>query len=168
MTTTDPTGHRGPSPARDDVHEVGALPGTRIEWVIAAARASGLLLALRAAEVAGRAAPPPPLDSGRALRAWARVVRPVLDRSGCTTVGVGLDDLRIVAAAAAALGSALCRSRAGGTADPVVEVLRADAAAQQVTAEDLVAQLARVHGVLTAAGPGSAAEIWWAGATPRG
>lgn len=163
MTTTDPVGRPDPCSVRG-MREVGPLPGTRQEWVTAAARVSGVLLALRAAETAGLAVPPPPLDGGRALRAWARVVRPVLDRTDRVVVPVGIDDLHVVAAAAAALGTALCRVRAGGGPDPVVDVLRADAAAQQATAGQLVMQLARVHGTLTAGAPGSAGEIWRAGA----
>ncbi|MBP2368734.1 hypothetical protein [Pseudonocardia parietis] len=163
MTTTGPVGHPDPFSVRG-LREVGPLPGTRQEWVTAAARVSGVLLALRAAEAAGLAAPPPPLDGGRTLRAWARVVRPVLDRTEHVTVPIGLGDLHVLAAAAAALGTALCRVRSGGGPDPVVDVLRADAAAQQATAGQLVMQLARVHGTLTAGAPGTAGQIWQAGA----
>jgi hypothetical protein len=138
------------------------LPGTRRGWVRALGQVSGLLLALRAEEADG-ATPPDPLADGLALRAWSSLTGPVLrDPARLTVPEVDIIDLALVGAAARVLGTSLCRWRAGGPADAVTAVLRREAAVHDCSPEHLVAQVARVHGVLAAADGPSGALVWWA------
>jgi hypothetical protein len=141
----------------------GGLPGTRAEWVTVRGQVSGLLLALREAEATAGASVPAPLSGGRALRAWGYLA-PGL-RPGSRRVAGSVADLALLGRAARVLGQRLCRARVSGTDDaddPVVQVLRREADVHDVAPERLVAQLARVHGVLSAPSPASAAAVWWA------
>jgi hypothetical protein len=58
------------------------------------------------------------------------------------------------------LGHALCRARVVGVDDDAVHVLRLEAGVYHCAPERLVAQLARVHGVLSAPHPASAHAVW--------
>lgn len=147
------------------VYVVGDLPGSRQEWIFATARVSGVLLTLRSGETGRRIALPDPLAGGRTLRAWARIVRPVLDRAAGATVVVPVAELDVVADAAAALGRTLCRSSQRHIADdPVLRLLECEADVLGSTPGSLVAQLARVHGVLTTGCSETARALWRAGA----
>lgn len=155
-----------PSPAagRIDLPRAPApLPGTRHEWVLAAALVSGLLLTLRGAERTGAVALPEPLAGSATLRSWGRVLRTVLDHRA-TRPAPSTADLDVVARAGVVLGSTLATARAGGRAGPLARVLLADTVALCVPAETVVAQLPRVHGALTAGDPRVAAALWTAGA----
>jgi hypothetical protein len=122
-------------------------------WVIARGRISGLLLALRHAEVEVGAALPLPLAGGAALRAWAVVC------SGRDTATARVA-LALVGEAARVLGTGVCRLRSGGTDDVVTKVLEQEATVHGCTPERLVAELARAHGVLAAPDRVSAALVW--------
>lgn len=142
--------------------EETVLPGARRDWVAALSQVSGLLLALRQEEADG-ATPPDPLADGLALRAWGGLTGPLLrDHERPATPDVHLVDLAVVGAAARVLGASLCRWRAGAPADVVAAVLRRQADVHGRTPEHLVAQVARVHGVLSAADAASAVLVWHA------
>jgi hypothetical protein len=146
-----------PRTAGDDVP---GPPGTRRQWVTALGEVAGLLLALREAEADG-AVPPLPLAGGHALRAWSAVTRPVLRDPGRITIpGARREDLAAVAAAARLFGRSLCRWRAGDAPDILTTVVRAQAAVHERDPEWLVAQVARIHGVLSAPDPVSARIVW--------
>ena len=138
------------------------LPGGHYEWVVAAALVSGLLLTLRGAERAGGVALPEPLAESVTLRSWGRLVRTVLDHRA-TRPAPPSADLDVVARAGAVLGSTPAAARATGHAGPLARVLLADTAALHLPAETVVAQIARVHGALTAGYPVVAATVWAAG-----
>lgn len=151
-------------PAEPEVRIVGELPGTRREWVDATARVVGLLLSARGSEACGDSDLPDPLRGGAALRAWARVLRPVMDRrAGRVAVEVPAADLAVVAEAAETLGGLLCRARTTGAPNPVSRLLIWDAELYYTTPEWTVAQVARVHGVLTSTDPEDAELMWRAG-----
>lgn len=143
------------------------LPGTHHEWVVAAALVSGLLLTLRGAERTGGVALPEPLAASATLRSWGRVVRTVLDHR-TTRPAPSSSDLDVVARAGVVLGSTLAAARATGHPGPLARVLLADTAPLHLPAETVVAQLARVHGALTAGDPVVAATVWAAGAPETG
>jgi hypothetical protein len=138
--------------------EARGLPGTRAEWVTVLGQVSSLLLALRRAEAREGAVLPAPLAGGRALRAWGCATRRV--RPGADQVAGSPADVAIVGHAARVLGHALCRAQVAGVDDDAVHVLRLEAGVYHCTPEWLVAQLARVHGVLSASRPASAHAVW--------
>lgn len=144
-----------PTP-RDPV-EADGLPGAHREWVTARGQVSGLWCALREAETDDGAVLPAPLGGGVAQRSWGAVSR---DLPGEVTRGADPDALRVVGHAARVLGHRLCRWRVSGVADLVTAVLRDEAALHEREPEWLVAQVARVHGVLSAPDPLSAAAVW--------
>jgi hypothetical protein len=72
------------------------------------------------------------------------------------------EEFALVALAARVLATSLCRWRVRGVADLVTAVLRAEAAVHECEPEWLVAQLARVHGVLSAPDAVSAGLVWHA------
>jgi hypothetical protein len=152
-----------PRPAADEAADhTSAPPGTRREWVRALGQISGLLLALREAETDG-ATPPDPLAGGLALRAWSALTRPVLrDPDRITITDARPEVLALVARTARVLATSLCRWRVSGVADLVTTVLREEAAVHQREPEWLVAQVARVHGVLSAPDAVSAGVVWHA------
>ncbi len=148
-----------------EVRIVRDLPGSRREWVAATARVSGLLLSARGTEAGGELELPDPLRGGTALRAWARIVRPVMDRTADhDAVEVPVADLAVVADAAATLGRLLCRARTTGAQNAVSRLLIWDAESYYSTPEWIVAQIARVHGVLASGDPEDARLVWRAGA----
>ncbi|GLZ47044.1 hypothetical protein Acsp06_32290 [Actinomycetospora sp. NBRC 106375] len=137
-----------------------APPGSRREWVTALGQVSGLLLTVRETEADG-ASPPDPVAGGWALRAWSAATRPILrERDRVTLPDVRPEDLAVLAATAHVLGASLARWRAGRGGDLLTAVLRCEAAMHGRDPEWLVAQLARVHGVLSAPGPVSAGLVW--------
>jgi hypothetical protein len=144
-----------PRAGRDDAR---GLPGTRAQWVAVLGQVSGLLLALRQAETSEGADLPAPLAGGRALRAWGCATRRV--RPGADHVAGSPGDVALVGQAARVLGHELCRAQVTGLDDDAVHVLRLEAGVHHCTAEWLVAQLARVHGVLSAPYPASAHAVW--------
>jgi hypothetical protein len=129
------------------------------EWVTVRGQVSGLLLALRQAEIEEGIPLPVPLTHGETLRSWTAAMR-APDRDD----GEALD---LLGWAARTLGRSLCRWRATGVRDVVATVLLREAAAQDCEPELLVAQVARVQGVLTAPDPVSAALVWDALADTR-
>ncbi|GAA1855485.1 hypothetical protein GCM10009836_39460 [Pseudonocardia ailaonensis] len=148
---------------------VRAVPGTPAEWTQVTGRVSGLLLAYADVERRG-AELPAPLRQRAALRAWARVARPVRAAVGgagpAALEEIPPADLRTLDATARLLGRHLCRMQTEGPgATPVTAVLAVEAAVYGVPAGELVAQLARVHGVLDldAGRPSLARTIWEAG-----
>lgn len=143
-----------PRTAGDDVSQP---PAIRREWVAALGQVSGLLLALREEEADGTV-PPDPLADGVALRAWAAVTRPASLHDPDSVIRP--EDLALVARTACVLGGSVCRWRAGGHADVLTNVLRREAAVHGRAPEWLVAQLARVHGVLSAPDPVAARLVW--------
>ena len=150
------------SAADDAADHTSAPPGTRREWVRALGQVSGLLLALREAETDG-AIPPDPLAGGLALRAWSALTRPVLrDPDRITITDARPEALALVARTARVLATSLCRWRVTGVADLVTAVLREEAAVHECEPEWLVAQVARVHGVLSAPDTVSAGVVWHA------
>ncbi|MEJ2861789.1 hypothetical protein [Actinomycetospora flava] len=112
---------------------------------------SGLLLALRAAEVDAEVVLPVPLTRGMALDAWAAARR-----------DPGWQALDLLGWAARTLGRSVARWRATGVRDLLVDVLESEAAVHGCAPEQLVAQVARVHGVLSAPDPASADLVWHA------
>jgi hypothetical protein len=131
-----------------------AVPGTAPEWTRAADQISSLLLTLAAAENAGHAMPEP-LRAGRALRAWTRLEAPLLTAVRAANpvpvvvaVLVPVSDTDILGATARLLGRVLCEFRVHSTGGEIARTLLHTARAQDTTLELLVAQLARVHGVL--------------------
>ncbi|WP_018332601.1 AMP-binding protein [Actinomycetospora chiangmaiensis] len=120
---------------------------------------SGLLLALREAEREQHTTLPTPLAGGAALRAWAAACS-VADNARANAKASAA--LELVGQAARLLGTALCRLRATGAGDLITEVLEQEAVVHDCTAERLVAELARAHGVLSAPDHLSAALIWQA------
>lgn len=147
------------------VRVVRDLPGSRREWVNATARVSGLLVSVRGYETGPGSDLPEALRGGRALRAWARTVRPVIDRNAeQIAVEVPAADFAVVADAAATLGRLLCHARTTGTENAVSRLLTWDAGLYVTTPEWIAAQVARVHGVLTSRGPEDARLVWRAGA----
>lgn len=151
-----------------------AVPGTAAEWTSAAGRISGLLLALAETEAAGHELPAP-LHARRTLRAWARLKTPVLAAVRVpgrppVAVLVRACDVDTLGAAGRLLGRALCRERVHGAGGALGRALLRDAREQGTSPERLVAQLARVHGVLDAEPwPGDPAHdpalaLWRAGA----
>jgi hypothetical protein len=149
-------------PADDAAAGTSAPPGTRREWVRALGQVSGLMLALREAEADG-ATPPDPLAGGLALRAWSGLTRPVLrDPDRITLPDARPEELALVARAARVLATSLCRWRVGGVVDLVTAVLREEASVHECEPERLVAQVARVHGVLSAPDAVSAGVVWHA------
>lgn len=172
MTTPNPTASDGdredagptprtpepsPSPADQPLPPgtvLRAVPGTRSEWVHAADQISSLLLALAVAENKGHPMPDP-LHAGRALRAWARVKAPLLAAVSAAdptpapvAVPVPAADADTLGATARLLGRVLCEYRVHGTGGEIALTLIHAARAQATTLEALVAQLARVHGVV--------------------
>jgi hypothetical protein len=148
---------RPPADAGDD------LPGTHREWVTALGQVSGLLCTLREAEAPdGTVVLPVPLAHGVALRAWAAVARPVRSGGGAVPVDLPPHALRLVGQAARVLGDRLCRARASGVDDLVTVVLHDEADVHGRDPEWLVAQVARVHGVLSAPDPVEARAVWHA------
>ncbi len=140
-----------------------ALPGTHWEWLTALGQVSGLLCALREVEAPDATVVlPVPLAHGLALRAWAAVARPVRSSGGATPVDLAPHALRLVGRAARVLGDRLCRARASGVDDLVTAVLHDEAAVHGREPEWLVAQVARVHGVLSAPDPVGARAVWHA------
>jgi len=134
------------------------LPGTRAEWVTVRGQVSGLLLALQEAEVTDGASLPAPLSGGRTLRAWGYARQGV--RPGSRRVACSVAELAILGRSARVLGHRLCRARISGADDAVVHVLRREASVHDCVPEWLVAQIARVHGVLSAPSPVSAQVVW--------
>lgn len=131
-----------------------AVPGTSSEWVHAADQISGLLLALAAAENEGHAIPDP-LHAGRALGAWTRLKAPLLAAVRAAdpapepvAVPVPAADADTLGATARLLGRVLCEYRVHSTGGEIALTMINTARAQDTTLEGLVAQLARVHGVL--------------------
>jgi hypothetical protein len=140
--------------------DVTGPPGTRRAWTTALGQVSGLLLTLREEELSGTALPEV-LADGTALRAWSVLTRPVLrDPERVTLPHARPEDLAVLGRAARVLGASLCRWRASGAADVVTAVLHSEAAMHDREPEWLVAQLARIHGVLSAPGPVSAWLVW--------
>ncbi len=136
------------------------LPGTPQEWTRVIGQVSGLMLALVGAQSDGHDVPEP---LGRpSARAWGRVaaaLRPPAGPVPSAAAVVRTADLEVLGAAAQALGRELCRHRARDVVTTTVAVLLAEAAEHDRAPEHLVAQLARVHGVLDADGP-DADELW--------
>ncbi|MDD7967176.1 hypothetical protein [Actinomycetospora lemnae] len=128
------------------------------EWVTLRGQVSGLLLALRQAEIDEGVPLPVPLTHGETLRSWTAATR--------TPVPDDREALDLLGWAARTLGRSLCRWRATGVRDVVATVLLDEAAAHGCEPELLVAQVARVQGVLTAPDPVSAALVWGALADP--
>ncbi len=132
-----------------------AVPGTTAEWTQVLGRISGLLLALAETESSGHLLPAP-LRGREALRAWARLkipiataVRPWPDALDTrVTVGVPTGDVDVLGACARVLGGALCQFRVHGLGGEVADTLLREAEVHGCPPEHLVAQLARVHGVL--------------------
>jgi hypothetical protein len=131
-----------------------AVPGTGPEWTRVADQISSLLVALATAENAGHTMPDP-LRAGRALRAWARLEAPLLAAVRAATpvpvpvaVLVPISDADTLGATARLLGRVLCEYRVHSTGGEIARTLLHTARAQDTTLELLVAQLARVHGVL--------------------
>ncbi|MDN5919958.1 MAG: hypothetical protein L0I76_33480 [Pseudonocardia sp.] len=153
-----------------------AVPGSPAEWVVAAGRVSGLLLALAAAERDGVVLPEPLADR-RALRAWARLRAPVVAAvrsarpcDGPVCAVVDLADVDLLGGASRALGRQWCSSLVSRAGSPIADILQDEACVHEIPAEDLIAELARVHGVLDVDvddGAGSAAHVvralWCAG-----
>ncbi|MDD7939973.1 hypothetical protein PHK61_16250 [Actinomycetospora lutea] len=115
-------------------------------------RVSGLLLALREEEVEGGVPLPVPLTHGVTLRSWTAATRTPVPDDG--------EALDLLGWAARTLGRSVCRWRATGTRDVLVDVLEREAAVHGCEPEALVAQIARVQGVLTAPDAVSAALVW--------
>lgn len=142
-----------PRPRRSTAPVLRAVPGTEPEWVSAADQISRLLGALATAELGGRAQPEP-LHDGRALRAWARLEGPVFEAvraAPAATPGaaeVSASDVATLGAAAGLLGRVLREHRVHGGGGELAGILLREARAQDTTPEHLVAQTARVHGVL--------------------
>jgi hypothetical protein len=154
-----------PGPALPTPRELNTwrIPGTHGEWVAVLAEVSGLLCALRAVEAPDSTVVlPVPLAHGVALRAWAAVARAVRSGGGGMPVDLAPHALRLVGQAARVLGDRLCRARASGVDDLVTAVLRDEAAVHGRDPEWLVAQVARVHGVLAAPDPVEARVVWHA------
>lgn len=144
-------------PAVTHAGGAGALrPGTPREWLIASGRISGLMLVLTGSAMAGAELPEP--LGRRATRAWGRIVRAMGDSSAEPLVPV--TDLDVLGTAAQALGHELCRYRVSGVESASVSALLIEARVHDTSAEQLVAQVARVHGVLDA-GPGATADQLW-------
>ncbi|MFC5138108.1 hypothetical protein ACFPK1_07685 [Actinomycetospora rhizophila] len=131
-----------------------AAVGTQREWTTALGQVSGLLLALREEEVEGGVPLPVPLTHGMTLRSWTAATR--------GPVPADWEALDLLGWAARTLGRSLCRRRAGGARDVLATVLEREAAVHGCEPEELVAQVARVQGVLTAPDPASAALVWHA------
>lgn len=148
MGDTDGPGAAEPVPSSTQRDRAGA-PGSRGEWVTARGQVSGLLLALRAAEVDTEVTLPVPLTRGMALDAWATARR-----------HPDWQALDLLGWAARTLGRSLCRWRSTGVRDLLVDVLESEAAVHGCPPERLVAQVARVHGVLSAPDPASAGLVW--------
>ena len=132
-----------------------AVPGTAVEWTQVLGRISGLLLALAATESSGHRMPAP--VSGReALRAWGRLTIPVSAAVRAypdavdtrVAVGVPTGDVDVLGACARELGRVLCRFRGHGSVGAVAATLLREARVHGGPPEHLVAQFARVHGVL--------------------
>lgn len=139
-----------------------ALPLLGRGWIEVAGQVSGLLLDITDQEITARwnddaAAMPAPLAAGVALRAWGRLqaaIRPVqqgaADPAGRTLypalgfVTVASGDVAVLGAAAARMG----QSRGPGGHRGVADALERSAAATNRTCEQLIVQVARVHGVL--------------------
>lgn len=169
----DPSLANQPLPPRTVLR---AVPGTSSEWVHAAEQISWLLLALAAAENEGHAMPDP-LHARRALRAWARLkatllaaVRAADPAPVPVAVLVPAAEADTLGATARLLGRVLCEYRVHNTVGEIARTLLHAARAQDTTLEGLVAQLARVHGVLDVdpcdgdAHPDLVRAIWGAGA----
>ncbi|GAA4878136.1 hypothetical protein [Actinomycetospora straminea] len=125
---------------------------TERDWVTLRGQVSGLLLALRAAEIEEGVPLPVPLTHGETLRSWTAAMRaPDQDDR---------EALDLLGWAARTLGRSVCRWRALGVRDVAATVLLREAAAHGCEPELLVAQVARVQGVLTAPDPVSAALVW--------
>lgn len=154
-----------------------AVPGTGSEWVTAVGQISGVFLALAEVEAEGHTLPEP-LRARRALRAWARLKTPVMatvrvadpdDASAPVAVLVPAADVDTIGAAARTLGRVLCHHRVHSTGGEAAGVLLHEAGVHAITPEQLVAQLARVHGVLDVEHPAGnrgtdlARDIWRAG-----
>jgi hypothetical protein len=122
------------------------------DWVTLKGQVSGLLLALRHAEIEEGIPLPVPLTHGETLRSWTAATRTPVPDDG--------EALDLLGWAARTLGRSLCRWRATGVRDVVAIVLEREAGAHGCEPEWLVAQIARVQGVLTAPDPLSAALVW--------
>jgi len=132
------------------------LPGTSREWLIATGRISGLMLVLLGSEMAGDELPEP---LGRlSARAWGRLVRALRETPSERVLPA--TDLDVLDATARILGRELCRHRISGARSAAVSALLAEARVHDTSAEQLVALVARVHGVLDA-GPGTTADELW-------
>lgn len=150
----DPEPATPDQPRRPTSAVVRAVPGTGPEWVHAADQISWLLLALAVAENEGHPMPEP-LHAGRALRAWARLKTPLLAAVHAAdpapkpvAVLVPIADADTLGATARLLGRVLCEYRVHSTGGEIARTLLHAARAQDTSQEGLVAQLARVHGVL--------------------
>lgn len=135
------------------------LPGTPREWLVATGRISGLMLVLMGSEMSGDELPEP--LGRRSARAWGRLVRALRDPPSGRVLPAA--DLHVFGAAARVLGRELCRHRVSGARSAAVVALLTEADVHGTSAEQLVAQVARVHGVLDS-GPGPTADELW-GAT---
>lgn len=152
-----PADRGGPAVTAPRTGDTGvALPGTPREWLIATGRISGLSFVLMGAEMSGGELPEP--LGRRSARAWGRLVR-ALGEPPSTRV-LPAADLDVLGAVARALGRELCRYRVSGAVSATVTALLDEAAVHGTSPEQLVAQVARVHGVLDS-GPGPAADELW-------
>jgi hypothetical protein len=157
MGDTDLPGDRLPGSLpvpRDPADAEPGGPGTPGEWAVARGQVAGVLLALREAELEDGAVLPAPLAGGVALRAWATA-----SRSGLSTAD-GRRALDVVGHAARVLGTRLCRLRVTGSRDALTTALQCEAVVHECEPEWLVAQVARVHGALSAPDPVSAHAVW--------
>lgn len=132
------------------------LPGTPREWLVATGRISGLMLVLSGVGTSGAELPDP--LGRRSARAWGRVVHAL--RNSPSEHVLPAADLDVVGAAARVLGRELCRHRISGAGSAAVSALVAEALVHDTSAEQLVAQISGVHGVLES-GPGPAADELW-------
>jgi hypothetical protein len=125
-----------------------AFPSVRDEWTTVAAHVSTMLLELIEQESDGDLLPPP-LAHRVALQAWGRIktgVSAALDHSTrpICTVPVSPDDLAVLGAASRELG----RSQLPGGNPAVAAALDRAARPLERSPQQLIMQLARVHGVL--------------------
>lgn len=133
-----------------------ALPAIGGEWIAPAGHLSGLLRDLAEREHAGDTLPAP-LGSRVALRAWGRlqgVIDPAQRQTvaaAAQTVYPALCFVTVAAADVAVFGAAareLGRSHSACGNQAVTLALARSATAVQRTPEQLIMQVARVHGVL--------------------
>lgn len=153
----DRSGPAVPPRAGDTGAAPAALPGTPREWLVATGRISGLVLVLTGSEMSGDELPEP--LGRRSARAWGRLVRALKGPPSARVLPVA--DLDVLGATARVLGRELCRYRVSGAGSAAVSALLTEAGVHDTSAEQLVAQVARVHGVLDS-GPGPTADELWA------